>query len=177
MTTPRLLASPRPTHRPTSRPATPAALAVAALTAALVSGCSQATTGATGSGSTSTSDAAVVGQCVRDRGYDVDDSSFTSPGTFPQPSGLTADQLDAYGQAVSDCVAGTSLETPDGTGGFGPENDRQLLDLTACLRDAGFPDVADPVDGVWSPDASHEGDPAYEAATETCAAEAGLQAG
>lgn len=146
---------------------------------ALLSACSSAPDGPTPVGSSAapaSSDAARVGQCVRDAGYDVEDDDFSTPGSFRQPAGLSADQLDAYTETIADCASGTSLAPPSRSGGGGGQGfDQQLLDLTACLRDAGFSDVEDPVDGVWRPDPSHQGDPAYEAATTTCQAEVGLK--
>lgn len=166
---------PRTPLRPRGRSAY-AGLATAAVLTTLLSACSSGDPGTPDSGSPRAGDASTVGQCVRDGGYDVDDSFFVGAGTFRQPDGLTADQAEAYARVVSTCAEGTSLASPHDSDAPGSDDDQQLLDLTACLRQAGFSDVDDPVDGVWYSDPAYEGDPSYQAATETCAQEAGLQA-
>lgn len=161
----------------TQRRRATALVSTALLVPALLSACSSAPDGPTPVGTDAapaSSEAARVGQCVRDAGYDVEDDDFSTPGSYRQPAGLSADELDAYAETVADCASGTSLAPPSRPGG-GQGADRQLLDLAACLRDAGYPDAEDPVDGVWRPDPDHQGDPAYDEATATCAAEVGLK--
>lgn len=170
-------------HRPTgplprsraSRGTVFTALATAALVPVLLSGCSTSPDTSDGS-SPRAGDTAKVGQCVRDKGYDVDDSDFVGVGTFRQPDGLSVDEADIFAQVVATCSEGTSLAIPGDPGGSNSDNDDQLLKLTACLRAAGFTDVKDPVDGVWFPDEAYENDPSYLAATDACVAEVGLEA-
>jgi hypothetical protein len=170
MTTTRL-----PRFRRHRRRVTAALLTTGVLVPALLTGCSSSPPSTSGTTAAASSDAARVGQCVRDRGYDVDDSDFSSPGRYPAPEGLSPDRLEEYDRAVGECAAGTSLAAPSADGATAPEFERQLLALTACLRDAGYPDVADPVDGVWFPDPDRQDDAAYQAASDACGEQVGLR--
>lgn len=147
-------------------------LAASLLTPGLLAGCSSAGGGPAGGDAASSSDAAAVGQCVRDAGYDVVDDDFTNPGLTTLPDGVAPEssEADTFLDVVSGChdSAGSgSLQVS------GDEKDafvQEMLTMAQCLRDEGFDDVPDPVDGVWSSPEHLEGQPAYEKAIEKCQA-------
>jgi len=89
-----------------------------------------------------------MGSCLRDAGYDVADADLVE-GVVAAPEGVDA---DSYADDVETCRS----ELPAGMGGGeheGPSADdvaalrESGLEVAQCVRDAGFPDFADPVDG------------------------------
>jgi hypothetical protein len=89
-----------------------------------------------------------MGSCLRDAGYDVEDADLVQ-GVVAAPAGVDA---DSYVDDFETCRS----ELPAGMGGGdqeGPSADdiaalqESGLKVAQCVRDAGFPDFADPVDG------------------------------
>jgi len=167
-------ASPAPSR--SGRRALPALLAAAVLLPGLLSACTADDAAADGTGAAAgTTEAAAVGQCVRDQGYDVADDDFSTPGLVNLPADIApeSDAEDEYFDVVTTCqdtVGGGSLELSD------EEKDsfvQEMVVMAQCLRDEGFENVEDPVDGVWFGPEEYEDDPAYEAAIDTC--QAGMQ--
>lgn len=173
-------APPSPTtsrsSRRRSRRGLVALLAAGVLLPGLLAACSSdAPEAGTSSGTASSSEAAAVGQCVRDAGYDVEDSDFIEKGLLMLPGDVEpgSDAADDYFDVVSGCqdsVGSGSLKLSD------EEKDsftQEMIEMAQCLRDEGFENVEDPVDGVWYGPEEYDGDPEYEAAIDKC--QAGMQ--
>ncbi len=129
------------------------ALAATALVApALLAGCAPKASGDPDAASTgvSSSESAELGRCLRDAGYDVDDPDLSQGIIVAPPDG--ADQ-DAYSDAFFQCAeeVGGSLAAADEP----PSADeiatlqKANLKVAACVREKGFEDFPDPVDGYF----------------------------
>lgn len=157
-----------------ARRRTVALLAAATLLPGLLAACSTDASGApaatTEADRVAASDAAALGACVRDAGWDVDDADLGRQGIAPLPDGVDGGSADAdrYLEAVETCQESVGSGTPHFTDEQTREFDQQLREMAQCLRDAGFDAVEDPVDGVWQSPEQYLGDPAYDAASETC---------
>lgn len=99
---------------------------------------------------TTSSASAVLGACMRDAGFDVTDEHFANTGVVAPPQGV---DVDAYVAAFSDCREG--LPADQGGGSQGPTADdlaalqEANLDVARCVREKGFDDFPDPVDGEF----------------------------
>lgn len=123
------------------------AASAAFLLATVVAGCSSAAPegdASTDDKGTGSSDVAQVGACLRDAGFDVNDDELVA-GVLAPPEGA---DVAEYEEALRNCAEGTSLAPEDA-----PDGDEmaavqaQLLEYVACLRDLGYTDIPDPVDG------------------------------
>jgi hypothetical protein len=110
-----------------------------------------ASSGATGSTSSAS---AQLGSCLRDAGFDVDDPDLSRGVVVAPPRGV---DVDEYVAAFDACRA----ELPaDQGGGPGPSEEdlaalqEANLEVARCVREKGFTDFADPVDGVFPSGAS-----------------------
>lgn len=151
-----------------------ALVAAAALLPGLLAACaSQDASAANSTTRAASSDAAAVGQCLRDVGWDVDDADVGQPGISRLPDGVDEGSPDAddYLEAVSTCRESAGVETPGLSDKEKDSFTEQLKAMAQCLRDEGFDDVEDPVDGVWYGPEQYEGDPAFDAASEKCQAD------
>lgn len=159
------------TRRPSPRKASFLTLAAGALLLpTLLAGCatsdSSPTTGTASAGSSSAS--AQLGQCLRDAGYDVDDPDLSKGVVVAVPAGADPEE---YSAAFAECRAAL----PESQGG-GASNQKASPDELAeaqaanlavaeCVREKGFDDFPDPVDGEfprenWS---TSGGDPRQDA--------------
>jgi len=129
---------------PTPRRRTFTAAGIALLLPLMMAGCSDEIEESTSQPSPS-SDQATVGSCLREAGYDVDDSSLV-PGVMAVPAGADVAQ---YGRDYTTCTEGTSFEssTESLSGDEMAAQQTVLLDYVGCLREQGLEDVPDPVDG------------------------------
>lgn len=134
----------------------------------LLAGCATSdaspTAETTSAGSSSAS--AQLGQCLRDAGYDVEDPDLSKGVVVAVPSGADPEE---YSSAFSECRA--ALPESQGGGEQGPtaaqaaEWQASQLKVAECVREKGFTDFPDPVDGdfpgkQWS---TSGGDPEQEA--------------
>jgi len=110
-----------------------------------------ASSGAQGSSSIAS---AQLGSCLRDAGFDVDDPDLSRGVVVAPPRGV---DVDEYVSAFEACRA----ELPaDQGGGPGPSEEdlaalqEANLEVARCVREKGFTDFADPVDGVFPSGAS-----------------------
>ncbi|ROS57910.1 hypothetical protein EDF38_2640 [Frigoribacterium sp. PhB160] len=151
--------------------AVPALLAASVLLPGLLTACSSPAADEAASGATA-SDAATVGQCVRDAGYDVVDDDFGNSALVRLPDAIEpeTDEADAFFSVVSDCHDAAGSASPRLSEGEKDAFAQKLVEMAQCLRDEGFENVPDPVEGVWEGPAEYEGDPAYAVASEKCMA-------
>jgi hypothetical protein len=141
------------------------------LVPALLAGCSSSpsgadrtpgpgasTSGSSSSGSTGASGStgsrvspAEVGRCMRDHGYDVDDSEFATGGEagarFSAPEGVDAEQ---YSADLVECSGGSG-DAPAAKPL--PGSDERNRKAAACIRAGGFPDYPDGIEEErkWTP--------------------------
>ena len=157
--------------------AAPLLAALALLAAPLtLSACSSdadpapATTAASGSWSSA------MGSCLRAQGYDVADSDLVE-GVVAPPDGV---DVDTYASDWETCRSAL----PEAIGGGDQEPSAEdlaawheaNLRVAQCVRDAGFPDFADPVDGEWSAAMSTSDDDPLTRAFLDCSDEHGSNA-
>jgi len=127
-----------------------ALLLVAPVLAACSTAADDPTAGASSGATGSTSSAsAQLGSCLRDAGFDVDDPDLSRGVVVAPPRGV---DVDEYVSAFEVCRA----ELPaDQGGGPGPSEEdlaalqEANLEVARCVREKGFADFADPVDGVF----------------------------
>lgn len=132
-----------------------ALLLVAPVLAACSTAADDPTAGASSGAQGSTSSAsAQLGSCLRDAGFDVDDPDLSRGMVIAPPAGV---DIDAYVTAFTDCRA----ELPADQGGQPAPSADDLaalqeanLEVARCVREKGFTDFADPVDGVFPSGAS-----------------------
>ena len=132
-----------------------ALLLVAPVLAACSTAADDPTAGASSGATGSTSSAsAQLGSCLRDAGFDVDDPDLSRGMVIAPPAGV---DIDAYVTAFTDCRA----ELPADQGGQPAPSADDLaalqeanLEVARCVREKGFTDFADPVDGVFPSGAS-----------------------
>ena len=132
-----------------------ALLLVAPVLAACSTAADDPTTGASsGAQGSSSSASAQLGSCLRDAGFDVDDPDLSRGMVIAPPAGV---DIDAYVTAFTDCRA----ELPADQGGQPAPSADDLaalqeanLEVARCVREKGFTDFADPVDGVFPSGAS-----------------------
>jgi hypothetical protein len=132
----------------------PLLLATAALVLApVLAACSQSgaptessTSASSGSTSSSTINAQ-LGSCLRDAGFDVDDADLHEGRVVAPPHGVDP---DAYVSALESCRE----DLPLGQGGVEAPSAADLaalqaanLEVARCMREKGFEDFPDPVDG------------------------------
>lgn len=124
-----------------------------------------ASSGATGSTS-SASASAQLGSCLRDAGFDVADPDLSRGMVIAPPAGV---DIDAYVTAFTDCRA----ELPADQGGQPAPSADDLaalqeanLEVARCVREKGFTDFADPVDGVFPSGTSMSTDPSARGAQD-----------
>jgi len=132
-----------------------ALLLVAPVLAACSTAADDPTAGASSGATGSTSSAsAQLGSCLRDAGFDVDDPDLSRGMVIAPPAGV---DIDAYVTAFTDCRAGLPA---DQGGQPAPSADdlaalqEANLEVARCVREKGFTDFADPVDGVFPSGAS-----------------------
>jgi len=100
--------------------------------------------------SASGSTAALLGGCLRDAGYDVDDALLATEGVVAPPAGV---DVEAYSDALSACRE--QLPAEQGGGVDQPsaadlaEQQEANLAVAECVREKGFDDFPDPVDGSF----------------------------
>lgn len=105
-----------------------------------------------------------IGTCMRDRGYDVDDSEFANSGgsgaRFSAPEGVDAEKYSADLIACSGGSADAPAAKPL------PGSDERLRREAACIRDGGFPDFPDGLEDQrrWEP----RDEEAFERTAEEC---------
>jgi len=172
-----------PRHPRTSRrPVGAALVATVALLPALLAGCSTAE----GSGPSSSpaaggsaSASAQLGQCLRDAGYDVDDPDLGKGMVVAVPEGADPER---YGEDFDTCRA----QLPEAEGGGSQKaSDAEVaqwqaaqLKVAECVREKGFEDFPDPVDGDFPDQQWSTSDPSPEQeALFACSAEVGPNAG
>jgi hypothetical protein len=132
-----------------------ALLLVAPVLAACSTAADDPTAGASsGAQGSSSSASAQLGSCLRDAGFDVDDPDLSRGVVVAPPAGV---DIDAYVTAFTDCRA----ELPADQGGQPAPSADDLaalqeanLEVARCVREKGFTDFADPVDGVFPSGAS-----------------------
>jgi len=132
-----------------------ALLLVAPVLAACSTAADDPTAGASsGAQGSSSSASAQLGSCLRDAGFDVDDPDLSRGMVIAPPAGV---DIDAYVTAFTDCRA----ELPADQGGQPAPSADDLaalqeanLEVARCVREKGFTDFADPVDGVFPSGAS-----------------------
>jgi len=132
-----------------------ALLLVAPVLAACSTAADDPTAGASsGAQGSSSSASAQLGSCLRDAGFDVDDPDLSRGMVIAPPAGV---DIDAYVTAFTDCRA----ELPADQGGQPAPSADDLaalqeanLEVARCVREKGFSDFADPVDGVFPSGAS-----------------------
>jgi hypothetical protein len=123
---------------------------------ALLAGCASgprdgAPDAATSAPSASAASAAQVGACMRDRGYDVDDSQFAADdpagAQVTVPDGVDADRWAADLVSCSGGAADAPAAQPL------PGDDERRRRSAACIRDGGFADYPDDLDEQrrWQP--------------------------
>lgn len=140
-------------NRATDRTARTAAVLLLALVAvpATLSACASTPSQPDPSSTTasSTSWTAAMGSCLRDAGHDVADSDLVE-GVIAAPDGV---EPEAYMADFDACSA--ALPESLGGGDHRPseqdvaEAQESGLKVAQCVRDAGFTDFADPVDGQF----------------------------
>lgn len=149
------MTSSTPTRRriPSRRCFGSALAATAVLLPALLAGCS--TTDAPGSTSSpsvtdTASASSQLGECLRDAGYDVPDPDLSQGVVIAPPKGADPER---YAEDFSACRA----ELPEALGG-GPQEpsaeeiaelQEAEMKVAQCVRDKGFEDFPDPVDGEF----------------------------
>jgi len=165
--------------RSTSSPRTRFAFALAGaslLVPGLLAGCSAAGSDSPDGSSSgdSRSASAQMGQCLRDKGYDVDDPDFSKGIAVVPPSGADS---EAYNDDFTTCAEGIGGELAD----FGTDDPAETaawqkanLKVAQCVRDKGIEDFPDPVDGVFSQGLSTDPSDPTAAALEACDAEFGI---
>jgi len=148
----------------------------AVLLPALLAGCStddDATSAATSAGG-GTSASAQLGQCLRDAGYDVDDPDLDEGMVVAVPNGADADE---YAAAFAECREGLPESAGGGEAAQEPsaaelaEWQESQLKVAECVRQEGFEDFPDPVDGAfpqtnWSTTSSTPEQDAFFACSE-----------
>lgn len=158
-----------------------AVAALVLLTPALLAGCASGADTASGGASTPAADArsasAQLGACLRDAGYDVEDPDLSQGVVVAGPKGSDP---DAYAQAYSTCAA--TLPGEYGEIGQAPDADEVAayqeagLKVAQCVRDKGFSDFADPVDGEFAPGRTGPEGDAEVQAVDACWAQFGTDA-
>ena len=141
-----------------------------------LAGCASSDPGPSSSSTTSASSwSAAMGSCLRDEGYDVDDSDVVEGVVAPPPG---VDQ-DAYLADWETCRTGLPREIRGDDDEPSPDDvaaaQEAGLKVAQCVRDAGFPDFPDPVDGSFPP--LSPGDDPQSQAIFACDAEHGVAAG
>ncbi|NII52552.1 hypothetical protein [Frigoribacterium endophyticum] len=144
-----------------------ALLLVAPVLAACSTAADDPTAGASSGAQGSTSSAsAQLGSCLRDAGFDVDDPDLSRGMVIAPPAGV---DIDAYVTAFTDCRA----ELPADQGGQPAPSADDLaalqeanLEVARCVREKGFTDFADPVDGVFPSGTSMSTDPSARGAQD-----------
>jgi hypothetical protein len=113
-------------------------------------GSSSGSTGASGTTGSAVSPGE-LGKCMRDRGYDVEDSEFETGGDagarFSAPEGVDAEQ---YSADLVECSGGAA----DGQAAKPlPGSDERNRKAAACIRAGGFPDYPDGIEEErkWTP--------------------------
>lgn len=139
------------TSRPLRSRATLVATAAALLAAGLLAGCSAgAPDDDPTAGGDPRSSSAQMGECLRAAGYDVADPDFSQGIAIDPPAGV---DVDVYVKAFETCAGevggdlGALAAPPD------PAEVAELqeanLEVARCVREKGFEDFPDPVDGVF----------------------------
>ncbi|WP_407319665.1 hypothetical protein UQW22_04380 [Isoptericola halotolerans] len=115
------------------------------LLAAVLTGCAtEADDGTPGRDGGGASDVAQVGSCLRDAGFEVDDDALVA-GVLAPPDG--ADPAE-YETVLRECAEGTALALEDAPSGEELATiQAQLLEYVTCLRELGYTDIPDPVNG------------------------------
>jgi hypothetical protein len=162
--------------RPHRRPALLAVGVGALLLPGLLAGCSSTPTDEGGTGSATraagSSASAQLGQCLRDAGFEVDDPDYEPGGAVMVPPGpdgeAYADQFETCREQLPESETGGSRTTTD-TAGL----QEARLEVAQCMRDAGFDDFPDPVDGVFRDGLSLNSENGMAEALGRCDAEFG----
>jgi hypothetical protein len=147
-------------------------LIAAALLAPALAACAPdqgASSGTSSPAAASGSTTALLGSCLREAGYDVDDAQLEMEGVVAPPKGT---DLDAFSEALSACR--DQLPADQRSGDDEPsaadlaELQEANLAVAECVREKGFEEFPDPVDGEFPRDvASGSTDPgARDARTE-----------
>jgi hypothetical protein len=111
----------------------------------------------------------VLGSCMREAGFDVPDEHFANTGVVAPPQGV---DVEAYVEAFDECRETLPVDQGGGSQRPSPEDLAVLqeanLEVARCVRDKGFDDFPDPVDGQFPMEAtSTSTDPsAVDAQTE-----------
>ena len=162
-TTPTTTATPTGPHAPCAartsrsrrhRASSSALLAASALLLApLLAACSpgggsDAPSSSASAGGTSSVDAQ-LGSCLREAGYDVDDADLHGGGVVAPPPGW---DVDEYATALEGCRA--ELPAEQGAAEAPSADDvaafqAAALEVAECVREKGFEDFPDPVDGEF----------------------------
>ena len=153
------MTSTRPVSRPgraaAARSLPAAALGLAAV--AVLAACTGvAASDPAGSTSPGTSWSAAMGSCLRAAGHDVADDDLHE-GVVAAPDGVDPDE---YASSFDRCRDGLPADLDGGRQEPSAEDvaERQAsgVEIAQCVREAGFPDFADPVDGDFGPMSTEE---------------------
>jgi hypothetical protein len=144
----------------------------AALLAPALAACApdpEASSGSSSPTAVSGSTTALLGSCLRDAGFDVDDAQLAMEGVVAAPTGT---DVEAFTDALSACRDELPAEQRGGddepTAADLAELQEANLAVAECVREKGFDDFPDPVDGGFPREiASGSTDPgARDARTE-----------
>lgn len=123
----------------------------------------------------SRSASAQLGQCLRAAGYDVDDPDISKGIVIIPPDGVDADEYAKDFQTCADGVGGDLAGSGEVDPATTAKRQKASLKVAQCMRDKGFDDFPDPVDGFFTEKMSTDQSDPTAAAFTACDAEFGVE--